>query len=153
MLKLAVLGVMGLAACFTAYVRLAPIEAERWHNNPMPLGALDAPTHQTGAGSYAEVIHLPGATKDDAFAALSEIASETPRTVTLAGSADEGRLTFVTRSRGFEFPDYTTVEIAQTPDGVGVAFFGRLRFGQSDFGVNQVRIRRWIEALTRRVQG
>jgi uncharacterized protein (DUF1499 family) len=80
---------------------------------------------------------------EDALARLDEIALETPRTSRLAGSAEDGRVTYVTRSRVFGFPDYTTAEVV---DGQ-LRVFGRLRFGGSDMGVNRARIESWLAQL------
>jgi hypothetical protein len=45
-----------------------------------------------------------------ALARLDEIALATPRTTRLAGSPDEGRITWITRSALWGFPDYTTAQ-------------------------------------------
>ena len=60
---------------------------------------------------------------------------------------DEGRITYITRSAAFGFPDYTTVEAVTAEDGTRLAIYARLRFGQSDMGVNQARVEEWLSAL------
>ena len=52
-------------------------------------------------------------------------------------------ITYVTRSRVFGFPDYTTVRQA----GDTLEIHGRLRFGESDMGVNAARVDGWLERL------
>ncbi|HHB81701.1 MAG TPA: DUF1499 domain-containing protein, partial [Aliiroseovarius sp.] len=52
-------------------------------------------------------------------------------------------MTFVTRSRLWGFPDYTTIAYA---DG-RITIFARLRFGRSDLGVNAARVGAWRELL------
>lgn len=112
------------------YIRLAPSDAARWHALPEDL------SDQTLEGGAMRRL-----TGD--LAALDAIIRATPRTTVLAGSVAEGMITYVTRSRVFGFPDYTTVR--QTGDALEI--YGRLRFGASDLGVNAVRIDGWLEAL------
>ena len=66
-----------------------------------------------------------------------------PRTHVLAGSVADGRVTYITRSRVFGFPDYTTLE----QDGDRLKAYARLRFGGSDLGVNATRLERLRLAL------
>ena len=116
-----------------AYVRLAPSDPARWH---VPVVA-EADADMAGGA----VRIIPGdATRltrlDAAMLALE-------RTERLAGTPEEGRVTYVTRSSVFGFPDYTTVELAD--DGT-LRLYGRLRFGGSDLGVNAARLRQVIAA-------
>jgi uncharacterized protein (DUF1499 family) len=73
------------------------------------------------------------------------VALATPRTRLLAGSVATGKLTYVTRSRLFGFPDYTTVSLLLPEDGgpTYLHMFARLRFGLDDLGVNGARVRDW----------
>ena len=61
----------------------------------------------------------------------------------LAGSVEEGMVTYITRSAVFGFPDYTTVR----QRGDELEIYGRLRMGYSDLGVNGKRIDRWLALL------
>ena len=45
---------------------------------------------------------------EDVLARLDAIALQTPRTMRLDGSPEDGLITWVTRSAVFGFPDYTT---------------------------------------------
>jgi len=63
-----------------------------------------------------------------------------PRTRLLAGSLEEGRLTYVTRSKWMGFPDYTTIEQVGDQVDEQIRLYGRLRFGRSDMGVNAARM-------------
>jgi uncharacterized protein (DUF1499 family) len=78
------------------------------------------------------------------LARLDAIALAKPRTERLAGSPAEGRITWITRSALFGFPDYTT---AQVVDGPGLCIAGRQRFGSQDLGVNAARIGGWVQEL------
>ena len=121
---------------FMAYVRLSPIDAGRWH---LPVNAAE---DLDMAGGAVRVV----AGDANTFAALNDAALDLPRTQVLAGSVAEGRVTYVTRSIVFGFPDMTTIELA--PDG-NIRMFARLRFGGSDLGVNRKR----LEGLIAAVQG
>lgn len=127
-----VIGLMG-------WVRLAPSKPGHWHHL----------SDQTGAGQVTR----PGGhilrravnpdQAHDLLARLDRIALATPRTARLAGSVEEGRITYITRSRIFGFPDYTTVGL---DDGM-LEIHARLRFGHSDLGVNRARVQAWVSAL------
>lgn len=123
--------VIAAAVLLALYVRFAPSDAGRFHVS----GAVQSDADLEGGVKRI----LPGVT----LAELDQIAQQTPRTKVLAGSVDDGMITYVTRSRLIGFPDYTTVE---AKDGM-VTVFARLRFGRSDLGVNRRRVEGWIKAL------
>lgn len=131
--------VLGLSAM--AYIRLAPSDPGRWHVD-LTAGGLPANAHVfcLRPGSRYTVSGEPKAL----LAQLDAIALATPRTARLAGSPDEGRITWVTRSALMGFPDYTT---AQVIDGPGLCVAGRQRFGSEDLGVNAKRIGGWMQDL------
>ncbi|MFN4131327.1 MAG: DUF1499 domain-containing protein, partial [Paracoccaceae bacterium] len=79
----------------------------------------------------------------DLLVRLDRAAMATPRTMRLAGSAQAGRISWVTRSALWGFPDITTAEVRE--DGLYV--HARLRFGREDLGVNAKRLERWLAAL------
>jgi len=118
---------------FGTYVRLAPSDPERWH---VPLNV----TEDRDLPGGAERV-LPG--EGDRLADLDRIARATPRTERLAGSVEEGRLTYITRTKLWGFPDYTT---AERKDG-DLMLYARLRFGRGDMGVNRARLDSWIRQL------
>jgi uncharacterized protein (DUF1499 family) len=78
--------------------------------------------------------------------AFVDVAQSTPRTKVLAGSAQQGRVSFVTRSLLWGFPDITTIGVRETPEGTEVAILARLRFGKGDMGVNAKRVANWRAA-------
>lgn len=119
-----------------AWIRLAPSDPADWHVDPMVTADQDL------AGGVRRRIDGDEAV----LAMLDRIILATPRTELLAGSVDEGRLTYVTRSQWMGFPDYTTVQ--QSDDSIEI--FARLRFGQSDMGVNKARVDGWLDQLEAR---
>lgn len=127
----------GLVA-FAAYVRLAPSDPGRWHGAVVAEGA----PGEVVAGEGRATLRLEG-DGPALLARLDAVAIATPHTVRLAGSVAEGRITWVTRSALWGFPDYTTAEAR--PDGMHV--LARLRFGRGDMGVNAARLRDWLSRL------
>ncbi|WP_367890165.1 DUF1499 domain-containing protein [Rhodobacter calidifons] len=137
-----IVGLLALGAVGgMAYIRLAPSDPARWHVD-------------LAAGGWPSNAHVfcikPGARYDvqedpqALLARLDAIALATPRTERLAGSPEEGRITWVTRSALMGFPDYTT---AQVMPGPGLCVAGRQRFGSEDLGVNEARIGGWMQEL------
>lgn len=122
-----------IVICALAYVRLSPGDISQWH---VPIAGTE---NADGAGDALRVIPATSET----FVAADAYMVTLPRTRALAGSIDEGRVTYITRSQVFGFPDYTTIEYA---NGVLKAY-ARLRFGQSDLGVNRDRLEGLIAAL------
>lgn len=118
------------------WIRLAPSDAARWH--VAPSGDADR-SFDNGVLRVVE-------TGPDGLARLNEAALATPRTRVLAGSVASDMVTYVTRSRVFGFPDYTTVQ----QDGGVLKLFARSRFGRSDFGVNAQRAELWLAAIKAR---
>ncbi len=125
-----------------AFVRLSPTDVQAWHVAvPDQTGAWDSVVPLTG-GATLRLSAAKGAPRD-LLARLDAIAMATPRTTLLAGSVDTGRITWETRSALWGFPDYTTAEVRD--DGLYVR--ARLRFGQSDLGVNAQRLTDWLAQL------
>ncbi|MGB5558281.1 MAG: DUF1499 domain-containing protein [Paracoccaceae bacterium] len=124
---------------FGLYVRLAPSDPARWHVDPETAAA-------PPGGSFRTQVQMQVA-PEAALTAFAARALDTPRTKVLAGSAAEGRITFVTRSRLWGFPDYTTVAAEAVPGGSQLTVLARLRFGAGDLGVNRARVEAWVQAL------
>ena len=53
----------------------------------------------------------------------------------------------VTRSRVMRFPDTNTVEAVPVDGGTALRAYARATVGQSDFGANAARLRRWLGGL------
>jgi len=115
------------------WIRLAPDAVARWHVDPKVTANQDL-----ADGVRRRLRAEPGR-----MDALDAIIRATPRTRLLAGSAKDGFVTYVTRSKWFGFPDYTTVR----QDDGQIGIWGRLRYGASDMGVNKARVDGWLEQL------
>ncbi len=128
-----------------AYVRLAPVDPGVWHVDPR--------SGHKGKGRWlilpdaAPVLSRDGESAGALLARLDAIARATPRTMVIAGSVAEGRITYETRSQFWGFPDYSTVEAVAVPGGATLAIYARLRFGRGDMGVNRRRVENWLGLL------
>ncbi|WP_347310193.1 DUF1499 domain-containing protein [Defluviimonas sp. SAOS-178_SWC] len=148
-LLLAALAVLG----GMAYIRLAPSDPARWHRITSTVGDRSGAVSgrdpvQMVAGSAHAAVTLAGIAPGAALARLDAVALATPRTTRLAGSPEEGSITWVTRSAIFGFPDYTTAVAHQDGPDTILTLHARQRFGRRDFGVNAARLRDWIARLT-----
>lgn len=126
---------LALVVVGMGFIRLAPSDPARWHVAPQVEGDRDL------AGGVMRLV----ADAPNALAQFDAIARATPRTTVLAGSVDEGMITYVTRTAVMGFPDYTTVR----QDGDSLKIYARLRFGASDLGVNRARVDAWLADLAR----
>ncbi|MCE8518175.1 DUF1499 domain-containing protein [Ruegeria pomeroyi] len=116
-----------------AWIRLAPSDPARWHRVPQVTADRDM------RGGVLRRVE----TGADGLARFDTIARTAPRTRVLAGSVTEGMVTYVTRTRVFGFPDYTTAR----QQGDLLLIHARNRFGRSDLGVNRARVEQWLAAL------
>ncbi|MCX8508932.1 MAG: DUF1499 domain-containing protein [Rhodobacteraceae bacterium] len=132
-----------------AYIRLAPDDAARWHRVLASPPGVQATVRVVSGGAWVRET-FPGVDPRTLLERLAAVALDTDRTVRLAGQPEEGRITWVTRSAFFGFPDYTTAEAEPEVDGRGtrLTVFARLRYGRSDFGVNGARLRQWMARLS-----
>ena len=130
--------VLVVVAGLMLYVRFAPTRSEDWHKMPTFSEPGD---YQSPGGFRAERKLIAPA--EEALRAAEQRALATPRTRLIAGSVDEGLLTFETRSLVMGFPDYTSIAV----QGDTLVISGHLRFGKSDMGVNKARIVGWLETL------
>ncbi len=131
-MKMALWLLIAVVIAVGGYIRLAPSDPMRWHVAPQ--GA--ERDMQRGVVRVVE-------TGPDGLARLDAIARAAPRTTVLAGSVGEGMITYITRTKLFGFPDYTTVQ----QDAETLRIYARSRFGRKDFGVNRDRITQWLAVL------
>jgi len=144
MVKIAGLVLLVLLAGLMVYIRFAPTDAARWHVDPMtaPVPAMNGWLLRDGDGSAPSPVFA--ADQVALLAALDAVAMASPRTDRVAGSPEEGRITWVTRTRIMGYPDYTTVTTVAGADGTRLVILGRQRFGSGDWGVNRARIEDWV---------
>jgi hypothetical protein len=121
--------VLALIAVSFAYVQLAPSDPKRWHKDVTAVESKDF------AGGAVRIVEAD-------FAALDAVIRMSGAKV-LSGSVEAGHISYISRTRIAGFPDYVTV---QEVDGK-LRIFSRLRFGQSDLGVNKRRVEGWLAQL------
>ena len=121
-----------IGVVFMAYVRLAPHNLQAWHRVP------EVKQDQDLVGGAVRVVPYTA----ELFTTLNQVAQPAPRSTRLAGAVDDGHVTYVVRSLVFGFPDYVTI----WTDKETIVLYSRLRFGQSDLGVNKKRLEAWIHA-------
>jgi hypothetical protein len=145
-MRLFILIVIGLVVAIMVYVRLAPDDVARVHVQGDPRPAGDYPV----AGGFTAVRQIT-ASPADVLQVVAQAAMDDAGTTPLAGTVDEGMMTFISRSKVFGFPDYTTVSIIppETVENAGplLMISGHLRYGKFDMGVNNARVERWLSAL------
>ncbi len=141
-MKVAIISLVALALAGLVYIRLAPSNAADWHKRP----GNSIMGHNALKDGHIFREAVPGDGRET-LANLDRIIRGMPRTTVLAGSMDDGKITYVTRSKVIGFPDYTTVSIVEENGESILEIWGRLRFGASDLGVNPARIQRWLDAL------
>lgn len=138
-----------LIAAAMAYVRLSPNDPARWHRDPMTAGHPGMSNgyllRPTGGDAAAPVYKMTPAALAEK---INTTALHWPRTHLFAGSVQSGMMTYITRTRIWGFPDFTTVKVLPAPHGATFAAFARSRFGKSDFGVNKARLEGWLKLLT-----
>ena len=139
-MKKTVLVIVALVVAFGIYVRVAPFDLATWHTDP-----IEAPEKRKGG--YKSTLVLESSNAQSALEQVVSVAAEWPRTRILFGSPAEGRVSFVTRTRLWGFPDVTTVSAVAEGQSVTLTFYARLRFGGDDHGVNRGRVSAWIAQL------
>ncbi|MEP6021043.1 MAG: DUF1499 domain-containing protein [Paracoccaceae bacterium] len=115
------------------WFRVAPSDKQRWH---VVITDTENADHIFGVTRVIEW-------SPDKLDAFNASFSSELRTEILAGAVQDGHITYVTRSKIWGFPDYTTVQLVDDQ----LRIFARLRFGRSDLGVNRARIDRILVAL------
>lgn len=141
----AIIAALGLLA----WIRFAPVDVATWHV-PVPTDAqilegacADGVTTLTSVGGGQSSCTLSDPPQS-VLARLDAVAMATPRTIRLAGTPDEGRITWETRSRWMGFPDYTTAQVTDTSGMTRLDIIARQRFGSADMGVNAARLTDWL---------
>lgn len=145
-MKTALIVLVLLVLSGLAFIRFAPADPSVWH--VVPEDGADGLTRMPNGATWRADLAVPAQT---VFDALMVVATATPRTKVLVAEPDQGRATFVTRSKLIGYPDYASVQVTATDEGARVAIFSRPRFGSNDWGVNGDKLAAWGDALTARL--
>jgi uncharacterized protein (DUF1499 family) len=126
-------------------VRFSRDDPARWHVDPLAAVLSGKPNQYVLGPEKSPVFAVDAISLAQAF---DDMAMAQPRVERLAGSVGDLWLTYVQKSALIGYPDYISVKFIDTPDGSAtLAVFSRSRYGHSDLGVNQGRIKSWVKAL------
>jgi hypothetical protein len=153
-----ILGLLVVATLlFVLYVRFAPHPASEWHIDPLEFAAPETPNWYRlvpagtpiAEGAERTSVASAYAVGPEALArAFNDHALAQADTVALAGSPAEGWMSYVQRTPLMRYPDTVSVRIVDLGDGrSSFALVSRSRFGQSDLGVNEARVKEWVRTL------
>ncbi|MBF9044720.1 DUF1499 domain-containing protein [Rhodobacterales bacterium HKCCE4037] len=141
LLYLVILVLVAVAAG-AAYFRLAPLDAEALHVDPAEVTPPGSPNFALMVGTSGHFIqNTPG----EVASRIAAVADADGAQL-LAGSLEEGHVTYVVRSRIMGFPDIISLRWQPENDGTKLEIFSRSVYGRSDFGVNTRRAHRWSQA-------
>ena len=137
---LLILGLLG-GAVVQGLVRFWPADFARAHR--MPSGP------ETGDGYWVRSTGVSlGLTVQETPAQVLErldgVIRATPRTKVIAGSVDEGLVTYVTRTAFWGFPDVTTVGAEAGEGATELRLRANAWFAGYDWGVNLRRVQGWM---------
>jgi uncharacterized protein (DUF1499 family) len=148
MIKLLGLALGVLALAVMAWIRLAPTDPARWHEDPRLVARPSSPNfhliRMVGGDEMPRVFQMT----PEALAARVDAVARADGAELIAGSLASGHMTYLSRTPLMGFPDYSSILIEPAGEGAMLLAFARSRFGRSDLGVNRARITRWIAALS-----
>ncbi len=147
-----------LNAAGAVYMYYAVSSAEHdpaiWHVDPLtePQTAKPHSFRVAPPGLTQEYVDLPApvytANPTLMAKAFDDFVLSQSKTVRIAGSPEEGWMTYVQRTPSLNFPDYISVKFFDLNGGKStVAIFSRSRYGHGDMGVNEARVLAWLGTL------
>ncbi|NNK77662.1 MAG: DUF1499 domain-containing protein [Litoreibacter sp.] len=147
-MKLIVIAGLVLLGGLMGFVRLSPLDAARLEVDPEFVKTPSGAAHflLRNDGDMAPPVFEMSA--GELSARLEQVILSTPRTVRLSGRLEGGVAIYVSRSVLWGFPDIASVKVIET--GHGRATFNilsRSRFGGYDWGMNEARVRGWLDRL------
>ena len=148
MIKPLVILALLAAAGVMLYIRFTPADPQAWHVDPRTVSPPDTPNswlvRPVGGDAVAPEFALPA---PDLARLVDRVIRAQPRTRPLAGSVEDGHMTYVTRTPIMGYPDYVSVRVFATASGASMAVFSRSRFGHSDLGTNRKRLEEWMAQI------
>ena len=126
---------LALVAFIPLWIRFSPNPPDKWH--------IDPSLKQVKNGrSYQKAFENVALDADSVFSVTPALNDE--RAKLIAGSADQGFVTYLLRTKRMGFPDFLSAKLEN-----GVLFvYSRSRFGNaSDWGRNKRRVIAWKNKL------
>ena len=148
-----------LAAVLLGYLTLfliatAPHDPEIWHVDPLVVEVSETPNsfRMAPPGSTDQPIDEASPIYSENALVLAqafdEFALRQRATVRIAGLPPDLMMTYVQRTEKLKFPDYVSVKFIELEDGNStIAVYSRSRYGYADQGVNEARVKRWVNTL------
>ena len=132
------------------WVRIAPINRDNWHVDPGD----DETASTRGVRLIGREAPRYPADTDTVLDTFTGIALDEPHTRLIDGSIEEGRLTFVVRSKFLGLVDFVTVKAVSEGRETKLSIASRPRSPiGSDWGVNRARIDRWLQDMQHALGG
>lgn len=132
------------AAAYVAVLRFAPVDIARWHLDPA--GAEDPGLSgvRLVGGNAPVFADQPAALS----ARIAEVLGGHPRATLVAGSVEDGHLTYLFRTKWLGFADFMSLKLSPAQAGTRLEIVSQSRIGGYDYGVNRAR----VDDLLRRLE-
>lgn len=150
-----VLAVIFVFGAFYLRAVTAGHDIDEWHVDPFNVVRPVSPNtyYVAPQGMVEATVDLAAPVYDAPSAimakAFDEFVLTQPNTIRLAGSAEEGWITYVQRTPVLRMPDFISVKFLDFEEGGStMAIYSRSRYGYGDMGVNKARIDMWLQSLT-----
>ncbi len=129
-----------------------PIDFETLEPDSKPRRCLALPSGHARADAADVESPVFNAAREAALDAFIAAGLSDARVKVVRRDDATGQVELVQRSLIFRFPDYVTVEAVDAGEGrASLNVYSRAVVGYSDLGVNEKRVRRWLEAAAQRL--
>jgi len=136
------------------FIRTAGHDPAVWHVDPLVAANPESPnfhrvaTPGTAADATTSISPAFRATPAELAQSVDRFAMSQPHVERIAGSPEEGFVTYVQRTPLVRYPDYISVKVVDLGEGTSaLAILSRSRFGKSDVGVNKARMESWLAGI------
>ncbi|MEM9228808.1 MAG: DUF1499 domain-containing protein [Pseudomonadota bacterium] len=155
MFLIILLGILALGGYLAYTVQTVTHDPAVWHVDPLEVPPSDTPNSfriaipeftEHPVDLQAPIYAVDAITLSRAF---DTFVIGQPRVERVAGTPEEGWLTYVQRTPQLQLPDYISARFYNLEDTgqSTLAIYSRSRFGYGDLGVNGARVRAWLGAI------
>lgn len=156
MLLIIIIGILAVSGFAAYYIRTISHDVAVWHVDPTralpqptPNGFYIGPPEQSAQPTMDDPVIYAG-TPEILAQAFDAYVMAQPLVELVAGSPEEAWMTYVQRTEKLRIPDYVSVKFlpGELEGTSTISIFSRSRFGYSDMGVNEARVRAWLVGLS-----